>query len=383
MSSIEKRIQFSQEQKSMIWSNIIAPKNGTSEEAIYFVEVCEMFGLNPLLKEIAFMKKETKSGSGIYNVIFLTTRDGYLSVARRDNNFVGSPNSAVVKEGDEFGFDSVSGIPQHRFGTKRGAILGAWAVIKHKQYDPVSVFVDFNEYSTANDSSGVWKKNPSAMIQKIAEVFVLRRQFPLSGLYTAEEFGNDEVMDGALSNTNPKSNFEENNNEKPAANTTPEAPAIAREVIDVSTTSNSTTSNVSKPTNEPQNESKSFVEPKVVEETKKAVVAEEEKKDLLVSDIQPIPAASIQEVATDPNPIKKLENGELYKIVNKMLSKHPRTSGDMLKLELLQVSNGSTIKVIANKQELVDVLEKAAINSIWTIVIEENLGFKFVQEVAA
>lgn len=34
---------------------------------------------------------------------------------------------------------------------------------------------------------------PSAMIQKVAEVFTLRRQFPLGGIVTAEEMGTEEA----------------------------------------------------------------------------------------------------------------------------------------------------------------------------------------------
>ena len=41
---------------------------------------------------------------------------------------------------------------------------------------------------------------PSAMIQKIAEVFVLRRQFPLGGLYTREEMSLEENDNGNSGN---------------------------------------------------------------------------------------------------------------------------------------------------------------------------------------
>ncbi|MEM1504661.1 hypothetical protein RG959_14715 [Domibacillus sp. 8LH] len=37
---------------------------------------------------------------------------------------------------------------------------------------------------------------PSAAIVKVAEVLVLRRQFPLGGLYTAEEMGLEEFKSG-------------------------------------------------------------------------------------------------------------------------------------------------------------------------------------------
>lgn len=134
-------------------------------------------------------------------VNFITTRDGLLRVATRQPGYVGAPNANVVREGDIFKFKPSEGEVYHEFGTKRGKILGAYAVMKHKEHNPVAVFVDFDEYYNANSGlknsrSGkpnVWDTMPSAMIVKVAEVFVLRRQFPLGGLYTREEMGIDEM----------------------------------------------------------------------------------------------------------------------------------------------------------------------------------------------
>jgi hypothetical protein len=64
--------------------------------------------------------------------------------------------------------------------------------VNHKKFESVSVFVDYQEYAAANMNPPVWRSMPSAMIQKVAEVFVLRRQFPLSGLYTLEELVDEE-----------------------------------------------------------------------------------------------------------------------------------------------------------------------------------------------
>ena len=115
----------------------------------------------------------------------------------------------MVREGDTFEFIPSEGSVRHEFGQKRGQILGAYAVMHHKWFRPVAVFVDFQEYFQANSgelnnrygNKNVWDKMPSAMIQKIAEVFVLRRQFPLGGLYTREEMSleeNDNVNSGNI-----------------------------------------------------------------------------------------------------------------------------------------------------------------------------------------
>ncbi|MFC2946762.1 recombinase RecT [Virgibacillus sediminis] len=108
----------------------------------------------------------------------------------------------MVKEGDHFEFLPSRGTVRHQFGTKRGKILGAYAIMQHKTHHPVAVFVDFEEYFQANSgrqnsrygNPNVWDTLPIAMIVKIVETFVLRRQFPLGGLDTQEEIGLDENM---------------------------------------------------------------------------------------------------------------------------------------------------------------------------------------------
>ena len=197
MVYMEKVLTFTNEQKSLIWNRFVQPANGTQEEANHFIEVCETFGLNPLLGDIVFQRYETKNGP---NTSFITTRDGLLRVATMQDGYVGPPNANVVREGDTFEFIPSEGSVRHEFGQKRGPILGAYAVLHHKRFRPVAVFVDFQEYFQANSgelnskygNKNTWDKMPSAMIQKIAEVFVLRRQFPLGGLYTREEMSIEE-----------------------------------------------------------------------------------------------------------------------------------------------------------------------------------------------
>ncbi len=202
---MEKVLTFTNEQKSLIWNRFVQPAKGTQEEANHFIEVCETFGLNPLLGDIVFQRYETKNGP---NTSFITTRDGLLRVATTQEGYVGPPNANVVREGDTFEFIPSEGSVRHEFGQKRGPILGAYAVMHHKRFRPVAVFVDFQEYFQANSgelnskygNKNTWDKMPSAMIQKIAEVFVLRRQFPLGGLYTHEEMSLEENDNGNSGN---------------------------------------------------------------------------------------------------------------------------------------------------------------------------------------
>lgn len=170
---MSKALTFTNEQKSLIWSQFVQPVDGTESEAKHFIEVCEEFGLNPLLGDIVFQRYETKNGPIAQ---FITKRDGLLRVAARQPGYVGPPNANVVKEGDHFEFLPSEGTVNHKFGTKRGKILGAYAILKHAKHNPVAVFVDFEEYFQANSgklnsrygNANIWDRMPSASVTCIA-----------------------------------------------------------------------------------------------------------------------------------------------------------------------------------------------------------------------
>lgn len=179
-----KLIEFTPEIKSLIWSTKVQPASGTDVEAKAFVEVCEEYGLNPLLGDITFQRYEGKYGP---KVSYLISRDAYLKFAMRQEDFK-NILSGVVKEGDEFRLDIVEGVPHHSFGAKRGNILGAWCVVKTKNRGNTLVFADFQEYQKAlSPKNPLWNSMPSAMIEKVAHTMALRRIFPLGVTFASEE----------------------------------------------------------------------------------------------------------------------------------------------------------------------------------------------------
>jgi phage recombination protein Bet len=192
-------ISFTAEQVETIKKTVT--KGATEEEFNMFAYLCQKYALDPFLKEIWFFKRPKKEeqangkwdyprlsdGSIDYSkaeTIIMTSRDGYLKVAQQNPEYIGPPISFVVCEGDEFEINAAEYKVTHKFGAKRGQKLGAWAKMERKGKTPAICFVPFAEY---NNGSNVWAKNPSAMIQKVAEVFVLKRQFGISGLVTQEE----------------------------------------------------------------------------------------------------------------------------------------------------------------------------------------------------
>lgn len=176
---------LSPQDKATIMS-LCMPKNANDSELALYLYRCKEQGFDPLSGELVLQKRHNSDGTVALN--FITTRDALLKKAEQNPNYNGI-SSGVVKEGDFFEVDTEKNIVKHKFGSKRGKLTAGWAIVYHKSRLPVIAVVDFDEYFYALSKSPVWQKMPSAMIQKVAEVAALRRQFPILGLgvYTAEE----------------------------------------------------------------------------------------------------------------------------------------------------------------------------------------------------
>lgn len=169
---------FSEDQINLI-RNTLA-KGATEDELQIFLYLAQQYKLDPFKREIWF----TKYGS---QTNIMTSRDGYLKYAQTHPEFEGLI-SFVVHEGDNFEVNASEYKITHKFGTKRGKIIGAWSRCDRRGKRPFISYVSFEEY---NQNNMIWRKYPSAMIQKVAEVFVLKRAFGINGLVTREEIGGE------------------------------------------------------------------------------------------------------------------------------------------------------------------------------------------------
>lgn len=339
----EKAIEFTSEQKSLIYNRFVAPANGTGEEAKHFVEYCEELGLNPLVGDVVFQRFETNYGP---KTTFVTTRDGLLRLAARDENYVGPPISNVVREGDHFEFLPAEGTVIHKFGEKRGKILGAYAILDHKRFKPYACWADFDEYFSANANSQqgksyIWDKYPSSMIEKVAETFALKRQFPvIGGLTTEEELGQDLTLPEQMKDVSIEGS-------------TQAQPEIKEQTIKVEKQEKSEQEKVSTPKQEEK-----AVEN---EQTQEPVQSEEVKEE---KSSQPTPSdngeeVSIAHVETGISP-SKVPYGKIN-IVN---------------------SKGQQLLVLARGQEQVDLVKDLqAGDKVLMNIVEEN-GFHFVMGVS-
>jgi phage recombination protein Bet len=135
--------------------------NTSDTELALFLHTASKYNLDPLLHEIWCIKYADK-------VNIFTSRDGYLKIAHMSGKLDGISSYTI---------DDEQGNP----------IKAVCEVYRKDMSKPFRAEVKFKEYF--NEKNPTWKKYPSAMLIKVAEVFALRRAFSISGLLTEEEIG--------------------------------------------------------------------------------------------------------------------------------------------------------------------------------------------------
>ena len=194
----DELITFTKEEVETI-RNTVAD-NANPDELRMFLHIAKSYGLDPFNKEIFFWKIDGRP-------TIMTSRDGYLKIADRNPNYDGLV-SDVVRENDKFRRKE-TGI-NHQYGTKRGQIVGAYALVyrKDRKY-PVYVFAPYEEYKA---DKRVWNSYPSAMILKVAESMALKRAFTVSGLVSREEMNTQQMEDNNYDDV-PFSQVQNNNDQ--------------------------------------------------------------------------------------------------------------------------------------------------------------------------
>lgn len=168
--------QFSNTDIDIIKNSVA--KGTTDAELKYFLAVAASTGLNPFQKEIWCYK----SGN---DMLIFTGRDGFLSNAQRKSDFKGI-RSAYVCATDKFKMNIVSGHIEHEFTqADRGAIVGAYAIVKRDGMDSFISWADFKEF---NKGYNAWKTNPGSMIKKVAEAHALKQAYSLSGIDSEHDY---------------------------------------------------------------------------------------------------------------------------------------------------------------------------------------------------
>lgn len=162
-------------------------KNATDEELYMFLSLANKYDLDPWKKELWFIKYSNKDPQ------IFTSRDGFVKIAKREPDFKQITSQEVcenddfklgrrINEDGEFEINTF----EHTFNaTDRGEVIGAWCSIAYHTKKPLVIYVSYKDYK--NTTNSLWKKNPSAMIRKVAEKEACRLSADVSGLHIPEE----------------------------------------------------------------------------------------------------------------------------------------------------------------------------------------------------
>lgn len=167
-------------------------REATDEEFETFMHLAKQYNLDPIKKELYFIKK------GSTPATMFTSRDGYLKIAHNSGQFDGLESDAV------YDGDKLTKRPDGSFLIEYGKahlsfdksqLRGAFCNVYRKDWSKAtSFFVSYEDYNKAFGENP-WKKYPNAMITKVAESMSLKRAFAISGLTTKEEILTEELPD--------------------------------------------------------------------------------------------------------------------------------------------------------------------------------------------
>lgn len=177
---------FSAEQRDLIKKTVA--KDATDDELAMFLHIARLSGLDPLRKQIHFLKMQGR-------VVTIADVNGLQARAAREADYEGLLH-AVVYLKDDFQVDNVTGqVLKHTSNPlgANGPIIGAWATVSRRGMKPFTSVVRFNEYD-ASGRNPIWKSMPAVMIDKCAKSTALRLAYPeqLGSIYEAAELDNAE-----------------------------------------------------------------------------------------------------------------------------------------------------------------------------------------------
>jgi phage recombination protein Bet len=185
---------WTDEQKNLIKRTVA--ENATDAELAMFLHVAAKAGLDPLQKQVWFVKRKQNVGTRENpkweeRVTIQAGVDGLQARALRMPDCEGIMSAAVYAK-DDFSFDMRTGEVQRHQGNpfgERGSIVGAWAIVKRAGKMPFVALVRFSEY--VDERSFLWKNKPAVMIEKVARSTALRRAYPedFAGIYDPAEMG--------------------------------------------------------------------------------------------------------------------------------------------------------------------------------------------------
>lgn len=159
-----KTSPYTEQQMNLI-RNTVA-KGATDDELKFFLYTATRTGLDPLTKQIHFVKRGSQ-------MTVQTGIDGYRAIAERKGDLAGI---------DDAVYDTEDASHPNK------ATVTVYRMVNGDRV-PFTASARWNEYAPSGQQSFMWNKMPYLMLAKCAEALALRKAFPndLSGLYTDEE----------------------------------------------------------------------------------------------------------------------------------------------------------------------------------------------------
>lgn len=182
-------VAFTEDQVALIRSQI-APK-ATPDELQLFLYVCGQTGLNPLVKQIYCIHRNTKNpdtGRWEPKMTIQTSIDGFRVIAQRSGEYGGQSE------------------PEFSYDDKGNLVKAKVIVYKFRgdvRYEAAVGIAYWNEYVQMDKDgkpTGRWASMPHVMLAKVAEAIALRKAFPqdLSGIYTDDEMAQADNEGNAM-----------------------------------------------------------------------------------------------------------------------------------------------------------------------------------------
>lgn len=153
-------------------------QGSTDLELKFFIEQCKRTGLDPVTRQIYFIK----DNKGKVNI--QTSIDGLRLIAERSGDYQGqTPAQWCGDDGKWVDVWLSDKLPA-------AARVGVWKKNFREPLYAVAVFSEYAQRTREGNLNYIWDSKPALMISKVAEALALRKAFPndMSGIYTQDEY---------------------------------------------------------------------------------------------------------------------------------------------------------------------------------------------------